>query len=61
MDKPAMIQSILQVNTISAMTNADRLPKDRVRIASNEELFLSLVCLEDDQLKSICNELHIKT
>lgn len=61
MDKKAMITSILQVNTISRLTNEDRLPKDRVKIASNEELFLSLAFLDDNQLKQICNELHIKT
>ena len=61
MDKKAMITSILQVNTVSHLTNEDRLPKDRVKIASNEELFLSLAFLDDSQLKQICNELHIKT
>ena len=61
MDKKAMITSILQVNTISRLTNEDRISKDRVKISSNEELFLSLVFLDDSQLKQICNELHIKT
>lgn len=61
MDKKALIQSILQVNTISKITNEERLKKDKVRIITNEELFINLVCLSESQLTKICKELHIKT
>jgi hypothetical protein len=59
MDKNGLIQSILQVNNISHITNDDRKPKDRMRMISNEELFLSLVGLDESILIKIANDLHI--
>jgi hypothetical protein len=59
MTKESLIQSILQVNTISHITNDDKLPKDKVRMVSNEDLFLSLIGLDESVLIKIANDLHI--
>jgi len=61
MIKDNLIQSILQVNTVSRITNNEKLPKDRKRMISNEELFLQLAFLDKSDLIKICNDLHITT
>jgi hypothetical protein len=59
MIKESLIQSILQVNTVSHIINDDRLPKDRKRLISNEDLFIQLAFLDKSDLIKICNDLHI--
>lgn len=59
MVKNNLIQSILQVNTISKITNDERLPKDRKRMISNEDLFIQLAFLDKSDLIKICNDLNI--
>jgi len=59
MIKDNLIQSILQVNTISHITNEERLPKNRKRMISNEELFLQLIFLDKSDLIKIANDLNI--
>lgn len=59
MIKDNLIQSILQVNTISHITNDEILPKDRKRMISNEDLFLQLAFLDKSDLIKICNDLNI--
>jgi len=59
MNKESLIQSILQVNTVSHITNDERLPKDKMRMISYEELFISLVRLDKSDLIKICNDLNI--
>jgi hypothetical protein len=57
--KDRLITQILQVNLVSHITNSDRLRKDKVRMISQEELFLQLICLSESELIRIANELHI--
>ena len=58
--KGNLINSILQVNAISRMTNSDRLPKDKRKQVSQEGLFISLAFLTEEELIKICSELNIK-
>ena len=60
MSKKELIQSILQVNLVSIMTNEDRLPKDKRRMISQEDLFLELLALPEKTLKELAQTLHIK-
>jgi len=57
--KDKLITQILQVNSISRITNSDRLPKDRTRMISQEDLFLQLVFLSESELLQIANDLNI--
>jgi hypothetical protein len=60
MDKQGMITEILQVNTVSIITNSEMRKENKKRMCSNEELFLNLVLLTEEELTKICNELYIK-
>lgn len=55
-----MITEILQVNTVSIITNSEMRKENKKRMCSNEELFLNLVLLTEEELTKICNELYIK-
>ena len=58
--KSRLITSILQVNAISIATNEARLPADKKRMISQEDLFMSLIGLEENALVRIAKELYIK-
>ena len=57
--KNKLINLILQCNSVSILTNSERLIKDRKRMISNEQLFIELCCLEESVLAKIANELNI--
>lgn len=60
MTKEDLITAIMQVNMVSIMTNEERLAKDKVRMIPQNDLFIELCCLSENQLKLIAQELNIK-
>ena len=58
--KDKLINLILQQNLISIITNSERLPRDKKRMISQDDLFLSLVFLSESELIKVANDLNIK-